>query len=93
MERHGFSSPIATENRATTGELSPMAFLVGVRLPRARTATPTRRVQRLGPAVECAVLSAMAGPSRGRAALPPLHDEGIAFVIGGGEAAASWEPR
>jgi hypothetical protein len=27
----------------------------------------------------------MANPSRGRIALPPLHDEGDAFVAGGGE--------
>ena len=30
MERHGLSSPIATVDRAPTGELRPMAFLVGV---------------------------------------------------------------
>ena len=27
----------------------------------------------------------MADPSRGRISLPPLHDEGSAFVIGGGD--------
>src|SRR5207249_9385979 len=31
-ERHGLSSPIATVNKTPTGELSPMAFLVGVSL-------------------------------------------------------------
>ena len=35
MERHGFSSPTATVNQAPTGELSPMAFLVGVFVERA----------------------------------------------------------
>ena len=30
MERHGLSSPTATVERMPTGELSPMAFLVGV---------------------------------------------------------------
>jgi hypothetical protein len=47
--------------------------------------TPTRCVPRLGPAVECGVNSAMAGPNRGRTVLPPLYDEGQAFVTGGGE--------
>jgi hypothetical protein len=35
MERHGLSSPIATVDRMPTGELSLMAFLVGVTLSRA----------------------------------------------------------
>jgi len=30
----------------------------------------------------------MAGPNRGRTNLPPRHDEGSAFVTGGGEHAA-----
>jgi hypothetical protein len=30
----------------------------------------------------------MAGPNHGRTVLPPCHDEGDAFVIGGGDAAA-----
>ena len=30
MERHGFSSPLSAFKSCTTGELSPMAFLVGV---------------------------------------------------------------
>ena len=38
MERHGLSSPIAAVICAPTGELSPMAFLVGARLA---TDTPT----------------------------------------------------
>src|SRR5206468_867744 len=71
MERHGLSSPIVTVKRTPTGELSPMAFLVGVALSRALPVTPTRCVQRLGPAVVRAVGSAMADPSRGRIALPP----------------------
>jgi hypothetical protein len=41
MERHGLSSLTATVDRMPTGELSPMAFLVGVRLAGARTDTPT----------------------------------------------------
>src|SRR5436190_19733045 len=65
-----------------------MAFLGGGVLSRARPVTPTRCVQRFGPAVECAARSAMAGPNRGRTVLPPLHDEGNAFVIGGGNLAA-----
>ncbi len=35
MERHGLSSPIATVSQTPTGELSPMAFLVGVSVERA----------------------------------------------------------
>jgi hypothetical protein len=74
--------------RPTTSELSPMAFLGGGVSSRMRPVTPTRCVQRLGSAVVRAALSAMADPSRGRIALPPLHDEGNAFVIGGGEGAS-----
>ena len=35
MERHGFSSPLLALKSCTTGELSPMAFLVGVSAERA----------------------------------------------------------
>ena len=50
-ERHGLSSPIATVRQTPTGELSPMAFLVGVVSSRAQPVTPTRCVQRLRSAV------------------------------------------
>ena len=65
-----------------------MAFLGGGVLLRARPFTPTRSVQRLSQAVVCAAKSVMARLSRGRSALPPLHDEGNAFVVGGGDVAA-----
>src|SRR4051794_11112937 len=39
-ERHGLSSPIATVRQTPTGELSPMVFLVGVKLSRTRRAPP-----------------------------------------------------
>jgi hypothetical protein len=70
-QRHGLSSPIATVIRASTGELSPMAFLVGVILSRVWPVTPTRCVQRLRSAVACSAMSAMADLNRGRIALPP----------------------
>ena len=54
MERHGFSSPIATVQGPPTGELSPMAFLVGVALRRVPRVTPTLCVQRFLSAVVCA---------------------------------------
>jgi hypothetical protein len=71
MERHGLSSPTATVDRTPTGELSSMAFLVGVNLRRTRPDTPTRCVQRLRSAVACASRSAMADLNRGRISLPP----------------------
>ena len=43
-------------------------------LLRVRPLTPTRCVQRLSPAVEHDEMSPIAGLSRGRIALPPLHD-------------------
>src|SRR5439155_11942229 len=84
MERHGLSSPIPTASQTPTGELSPMAFLVGVVLSPVRPATPTRCVQRLRSAVACVARSAMADLNRGRIALPPLRVEGAAFDTGGG---------
>ncbi len=39
-ERHGLSSPIASLSTVATGELSPMAFLVGVMRPRPLQDTP-----------------------------------------------------
>jgi hypothetical protein len=54
MDRHGLSSPVPTVGQAPTGELSPMAILVGVTFQRLSPVTPTRCVQRLGPAVEFA---------------------------------------
>ena len=39
MERHGFSSPTPAAGCTPTGELSPMAFLVGVRLAEYATDT------------------------------------------------------
>jgi hypothetical protein len=76
--------------RPPTGEPSPMAFLGGGVLSRARRATPTRCDQRLGSAVAHAAKSEMADPSRGRIALPPRHDEGTAFVAGGGNPRIAW---
>ena len=81
----GLARPSRRSTQLPTGELSPMAFLGGGVLSRVRPVTPTRCVQRLSPAVECAVMSAMAGLSRGRIALPPRHDEGNAFDTGGGD--------
>ena len=46
--------------------------------------TPTRCVQRLGPAAAFASRSPTAGPNRGRIALPLVRDEGDAFAAGGG---------
>jgi hypothetical protein len=86
MERHGLSSSIATVDRMPTGELSPMAFLVGVTLSRAWPVTPTRCVQRLGSAVMYAASSAMADPNRGRISLPPLRVEGSPSTQGEAEA-------
>jgi hypothetical protein len=71
MERHGLSSPIATVNSTPAGELSPMAFLVGVILRHVRLDTPTRCVKRLRSAVAFAERLALADLSRGRIALPP----------------------
>jgi len=54
-----------------TGELSPMAFLVGVMGAPCRNGTPTRCVQRLSVAVVPGAKSAKTALSRGRIALPP----------------------
>src|SRR5262245_32078078 len=41
LERHGLSSPTPSVDWTPTSELSPMAFLVGVRLAEGATDTPT----------------------------------------------------
>src|SRR5258705_425167 len=57
-------------------------------IPPAAVVAPPLCVQRLGPSVERAASLAIAGPNRGRTVLPPLHDEGDAFVVGGGDSSA-----
>ena len=74
--------------RLPTGELSPMAFPRWGCLPPTPRVTPTRCVQRLRSAAQVEDGLAMADLNRGRTALPPRHDEGGAFVVGGGDAAA-----
>ena len=71
MERHGLSSPAATVKCVPTGELSPMAFLVGVTAVARVGDTPTRCAQRLSAAVEVAAGAVKAALNRGRIALPP----------------------
>ena len=69
-----------------TGELSPMAFLGGgVCRGRGRSPPPGASSGLARPS-NAWIRSAMAGPNRGRTVLPPRHDEGDAFVAGGGEA-------
>ena len=65
-----------------------MAFLVGVTATHSSEYTPTRCVQRLSAAMQFASLAETATLSRGRIALPPRHDEGRAFVVGGGKVGA-----
>src|SRR4051812_46664879 len=88
-ERHGLSSPMVTINADAFMRAKPDGVPRWGCLSRARPATPTRCVQRLDPAVALAERLAKAGPNRGRTVLPPRHDEGIAFVLGGGKALAS----
>src|SRR6185436_19299143 len=79
--------------RSPTSELSLMAFLGGGVSSRVLAVTPTRCVQQLGSAVAPADRAAMADPSRGRIALPPLRIEGSAFDAGGGEPSATMVKR
>src|ERR1700687_6182542 len=80
-ERHGLSSPHATLNSVANKRAKSDGVPRWGCLSRARLVTPTRCVQRLRSAVAHVVRSAIADLNRGRIALPPLNDEGDAFVI------------
>jgi hypothetical protein len=71
------SSPSALRNQ--TGELSPMAFPVGVTLPRAAQTPPPGAPRSLGFADESADRLAQAKPSDG-APPSPLEGEARAFL-------------
>src|SRR6478736_7755265 len=73
MERHGFSSPTPSAWPAATGELSPMAFLVGV--TRANRSPPPGAPRSLSPAVELAERWMMAGLSDGAPPSPLKWEE------------------
>ena len=84
----GLARPSQRLTHPPTGELSPMAFLGGGVCRGRGPSPPPGASSGLSPAVECV---AAAGDSRAKPRThrpPPPHDEGNAFVIGGGEAAA-----
>src|SRR6187200_116959 len=88
MERHGLSSPIATASQTRTGELSPMAFLVGVSV-----ACATGHPHPMRPAIwigRCGRGAVGDGRSKSRTHLPPPSScRRRAFDTGGGEGGAS----
>lgn len=63
--------------------LEPLARLIGL------APITSAQYMRIGGDVAREPASTMAGPNRGRIALPPRHDEGNAFVVGGGDVAAT----
>ena len=88
----GLARQLIRPTKPPTGELSPMAFLGGG-VSRGRGPSPPPDASSdLDRPLAYAVRSAMADLNRGRMALPPLRDEGNAFVAGGGEDAppARW---